>query len=185
MQVVQNPNIILIMKRVFSGTGDDGTTGLLGEARVPKYHPKPEAYGTVDEASAVLGMARALTDSEEVASITKEIQHDLHAVMAELAATPKHREKFQRVDRGRVKWLEEQIASFSQTIQISKEFVIFGDSKVGAAFNLGRTVVRRAERAVAKLHLEGESEYAIILQYLNRLSSLCFVLSLWETQKDR
>jgi cob(I)alamin adenosyltransferase len=185
MHVEQNPNIIFSMARIFSGTGDDGYTGLLGEARVPKYHPKPVAYGTVDEASAVLGMARSMTNSDEVASITREIQHDLHAVMAELAATPDHREKFQRVDHGRVKWLEEQITLFSQTIQISKEFVIFGDSKVGAAFNLGRTVVRRAERAVAKLHIEGEIEYTFILQYLNRLSSLCFVLSLWEAQRGK
>jgi cob(I)alamin adenosyltransferase len=173
------------MTRVYSSSGDDGYTSLLGETRVPKYHPQPEAYGSVDEASAFLGLARAWTNSTQVASITEEIQQDLHHLMAELAAIPRHREKFHRVDQERVIWLEDQIRKFSQTIQISKEFVAFGDSKSGAAFNIARTVVRRAERLVAKLHIEGGTEYGSILQYLNRLSSLCFVLSLWETQNNR
>ncbi len=185
MLIDQNPNIIYVMKRVYSGTGDDGYTSLLGEDRVPKYHPQTEAYGTVDEASAFLGLARAWTNSEDIASIIKDIQLDLSHAMAELAALPRHKEKFQRLDQERVKWLEEQIKEFSRTVQISKEFVVFGDSKSGAAFNVARTVVRRAERLVAKLHIESETEYGAILQYLNRLSSLCFVLSLWETQKDR
>jgi cob(I)alamin adenosyltransferase len=172
------------MTRIFSGTGDDGTTGLLGEARVPKYHPQPEAYGTVDEASAALGLARAMTSSKEVDLITSEIQRDLYHIMAELAASPQHREKFKKVNTARVDWLEEQIARFSKNITISKEFVIFGDSGSSAAYNLARTIVRRAERFVAKLHLEGDGGYATILQYLNRLSSLCFVLSLWEMKEE-
>jgi cob(I)alamin adenosyltransferase len=173
-----------MMTRIFSGSGDDGTTGLLGEGRVPKYHPQPEAYGSVDEASAALGLARGLTDSEEIASITKEIQRDLHHIMAELAASEEHREKFKRIGSDRVVWLEEQIARFSQTIEISKEFVVFGDSGSSAAYNLARTIVRRAERVVAKIHLEGDKEFGTILKYLNRLSSLCFVIALWEMQKD-
>ena len=172
------------MKRVFTGTGDKGFTGLLGEGRVPKFHPQPEAYGSVDEASAALGMARATSNSGEVVSIVKEIQHDLYNAMAELAATPENREKFQKLGAGRVEWLEHMINEYSQTIQISKEFVMSGDSMGGAAFDLARTVVRRAERAVAKLHIEGDLKYEVILQYLNRLSALCFVLSLWENQKD-
>jgi len=184
MQGGQNPNIISTMTRIFSGTGDDGTTGLLGEGRVPKYHPQPEAYGTVDESSAALGLARAMTNSKEVASITLEIQRDLYHIMAELAASPQHREKFRKVGPDRVNWLEEQISQFSKTIKISNEFVVFGDSESSAAYNLARTIVRRAERFVAKLHLEGDGEFATILQYLNRLSSLCFVLALWEMKEE-
>jgi cob(I)alamin adenosyltransferase len=171
------------MKRIFSGSGDKGFTGLLGETRVPKYHPQPEAYGSLDEASAALGMARAISNFEEVDADVKEIQHDLYKAMAELAATPENRDKFKSLAIDRVKWLEDRIHVYSQPIQISIEFVTSGDSLGGAAFDLARTVVRRAERAVAKLHLEGEIEYDIILQYLNRLSSLCFVLLLWEDQK--
>ena len=173
------------MTQIFTGSGDDGTTGLLGEGRIPKYHPQPEAYGSVDEASAALGLARAMTDSKEITSITKEIQHDLYHIMAELAASEEHREKFRSMDPDRVVWLEEQIIRFSQTIEISTEFVVFGDSGSSAAFNLARTIVRRAERVVAKLHHESEMAFEIILKYLNRLSSLCFVIALWEMQRGR
>ena len=105
--------------------------------------------------------------------------------MAELAASEEHREKFRSMDPDRVVWLEEQITRFSQTIEISTEFVVFGDSGSSAAFNLARTIVRRAERVVAKLHHESEMAFEIILKYLNRLSSLCFVIALWEMQRGR
>jgi cob(I)alamin adenosyltransferase len=179
-----NKNIILYMKRFYSGSGDHGYTSLLGKERVPKSHPQPEAYGSVDEASAALGMAQAISDSKEVVFIIKEIQADLYKVMAELAATPDHHQEFQQLSEERVEWLEEQIQSCSQTIQMPTTFVLFGDSKGGAAFDMARTIVRRAERAVVKLHFEGEIKYDVVLKYLNRLSSLCFVLSLREAQRD-
>jgi cob(I)alamin adenosyltransferase len=125
-----------------------------------------------------------MTTSKEVAAITKEIQQDLYQLMAELAATQKHREKFQKLGPERVRWIEEQIASLSPALEISEEFIIFGYSSPAAAYNLARTIVRRAERVVAKLHHQGDMEYGVILQYLNRLSSLCFVLALWEMQKN-
>jgi cob(I)alamin adenosyltransferase len=180
----QNPNIILTMTKAFTGSGDDGTTGLLGEGRVPKCHSQPEAYGSVDEASAALGLARAMTDSAEIASITKKIQYDLYHIMAELAASEEHREKFRKIGSDRVEFLEEQIMHISDAIEISKEFIHFGDSGSSAAYNLARTIVRRAERAVAKLHFEGDSDYGAILQYLNRLSSLCFVLAISEIDNE-
>ena len=134
-----NPNIIQAMKRVFSGSGDKGFTGLLGEARVPKYHPQPETYGSLDEASAALGLARAFSNSEEIGSEIKEIQHDLYNAMAELAATPENREKFQKLNPDRVKWLEDKIHKYSQSIKISNEFVTSGDTTGGATFELART----------------------------------------------
>ena len=171
-------------KRIYTRAGDKGKTGLLSGERINKDDSRVEAYGTVDEASAALGLARAMTNSKEVASITLEIQRDLYHIMAELAASPQHREKFRKVGSDRVNWLEEQISQFSKTIKISNEFVVFGDSESSAAYNLARTIVRRAERFVAKLHLEGDGEFATILQYLNRLSSLCFVLALWEMNEE-
>ena len=180
-----NKNIILCMKRFYSGSGDDGFTGLLGEDRVPKSHPQPEAYGSVDEASAALGMAQAISDSYEVDCLVKEIQTDLYKAMAELAATPDHHQESQQLREERVEWLEQQIQKFGQTIQMPNTFELFGDSKGGAAFDMARTIVRRAERAVVKLHLEGDIKYGVILKYLNRLSSLCFVLSLREAQRDK
>lgn len=171
------------MSDYFTGQGDDGSTSLLGDRRVRKDSPRPAAYGAVDEASAVLGMARAATESESVAHVTMTIQRDLYRLMAELAATPENADTFRTIDQARVSWLESQLRAFGDEIEMPKEFVIGGDSVVGAHFDLARTVVRRAERAVTGLVLSGEVENQHLLRYLNRLSSLCFVLALWENQR--
>jgi cob(I)alamin adenosyltransferase len=168
------------MDSFYSRKGDDGYTNLLGEGRVPKFHPQPEAYGSVDEVSSVLGLAKSLSDSTNIKELTTEIQRDLYHLMAELAATKKNAEKFRKIDPSRVEWLEAQIKDFGSDIEMPDEFIIPGDSKAGAAFDLSRTVTRRAERAVAKLYLENTLENSDLLKYLNRLSSLCFILSLWE-----
>ncbi len=170
------------MKKFYSGEGDDGYTALLGEGRVPKYDRRPEAYGTVDEASAALGLARAHARAEQVADTTAEVQRDLYHLMAELAASPAHADRFRVIDRGRVEWLEHEIDRFSAKVEIPKEFVISGDSLAGAAYDFARTVVRRAERLVAALLHHEELQNPDLLAYLNRLSSLCYVLSLMENQ---
>jgi cob(I)alamin adenosyltransferase len=172
------------MPKYFSGRGDDGWTSLLGDERVPKDSARPSAYGAVDEASASLGMARAATRSTAVADLTAAVQRDLYGLMAELAATPENAESFRTIDDAKVAWLEEQVSAFGDEVNMPSEFVIGGDSVSGACFDLARTVVRRAERAVAGLLHAGEIENHQLLRYLNRLSSLCFVLSLWENQNS-
>ena len=164
------------------GSGDDGYTGLLGKGRVPKYHPRPDAYGTVDEASAALGLARSLTKSAQIAGIARTIQRDLYVVMTELAASDPTSHRFKPLDAGRVGWLEEQIEALETEVTIPDEFVLGGDAPASAAFDLARTVVRRAERLVAKLYHEKEVRNIELLRYLNRLSSLCFLLSMKECQ---
>lgn len=171
------------MSSFFTRSGDDGYTNLLGEGRVPKFHPQPEAYGSVDELSSALGLAKSLSESPKVKELTTQIQKDLYHLMAELAATEDHAEKFRKVDASRVGWLESQIEEFGSQIEIPDEFIIPGDSLAGSGFDLARTVTRRAERSVSKLQLEGKLENANLLKYLNRLSSLCFVLSLWENKQ--
>jgi cob(I)alamin adenosyltransferase len=162
------------------GSGDDGYTGLLGEGRVPKYHPRPDAYGTVDEASAALGLARSLTANADTARLVKLIQRDLYALMIELATTEESAAGFDPFDGERVKWLEGQIRDLGERVPMPSAFVIGGDSSCGAAFDLARTIVRRAERLVARLLHEKEIRNPQLLRYLNRLSSLCFLLSLKE-----
>ena len=162
----------------FTGTGDDGYPGLLGEGRVAKYASQPVAYGTLDEASSALGLARATSVTPEVSELVISLQRDLYHMMAEVAATPEQVEKFRRITQDRIAWLEEQIAHYESQIEMPKEFVLPGDTLAGAAFDLARTIIRRAERLVAKLVHEGELENDQILVYLNRLSSLCFVLAL-------
>ena len=178
------------MSPFYTRTGDDGSTGLLGEGRLPKYHPRIEALGALDEASAALGLARALCQAPQTTPILADVQRDLYALMAEIAATPENAERFrtlrqaQDTDLGqeRLQWLETQTDGFSATVPLPAEFILPGDSLPGAALALARTVVRRAERRVAELLDSGEIENPILLQYLNRLSSLCFVLELLENQ---
>lgn len=169
------------MPSFYSGQGDDGYTNLLGEGRVPKYDPRPETFGTVDEASAALGLARALAKTEDGRRLTMELQRDLYHVMSELAATDGNAVLFTTVDRPRLEWLEANIERIGKVVSMPKDFVLGGDSSAGSAFDLARTVIRRAERLVARLAHEGVLTNSVVLPYLNRLSSLCFLLSLLET----
>ncbi len=170
------------MSRFYTRTGDDGFTGLLGDERVPKYHPRPETVGTVDEASAALGMARALARAEQTAGLLITIQRDLYHLMAEISATAENAARFRVVDAQRVQWLEDQADELSRLVEMPREFILPGDSPAGAALALGRTIVRRAERLVAQLLHSGEIDNPELLRYLNRLSSLCFVLELVENR---
>jgi len=175
--------IILRMSPFYTRNGDDGTTGLLGEGRVPKHHPRMEALGAIDEASAALGMARALCKATQIGAILLEVQRDLYQLMAEVAAAPEHAERFRSLNRGRLEWLESQADALSSLVHVPDEFILPGDTPSGAALALARTVVRRAERRVAGLTHSGEIENPLLLQYLNRLSSLCFALELLENQQ--
>ncbi len=163
--------------KYYTTTGDDGTTALLGEGRVKKHHPRPEAYGAVDEAQTALGMARALMLDREAAEIVLKAQRDLYHVMAELAATREAAPRFRKIDAGYVAWLEAQTDTYGERLTLPKEFVVSGDSPSGAALDVARTVVRRAERRVVRLADEGMIDNSHLIRYLNRLSSLAFVLA--------
>ncbi|MEW6717922.1 MAG: cob(I)yrinic acid a,c-diamide adenosyltransferase [Chloroflexota bacterium] len=168
--------------RFYTKTGDDGTTGLLGGGRVPKHHPRPRAFGAIDEASAAIGIAKAASRNAQIAPLLTKVQRDLYHIMSEVAATPENAEKFRRVDGERVSWLEGQVDSLSTQVKAPEEFTLPGDTLSGAYLALARTIVRRAERQVVALYFEGELENPYLHQYLNRLSSLCYVLELLENQ---
>jgi cob(I)alamin adenosyltransferase len=170
------------MKNFYTRSGDDGFTGLIGEGRVPKYHQRLESVGTIDEAAAALGIARAACKAEQSAQIVVIIQKDLYSLMAEIAATPENAPRFRGIDNARVRWLEARTDKIGAQVKLPKGFILPGDSPAGAAFALARTIVRRAERLVAKLLHEEELENTELLRYLNRLSSLCFVLELLENR---
>ena len=165
----------------YSGRGDDGRTGLLGPERVPKYDLRPEAYGTVDEAPAARGLARATGASPATRQLVIEIEHDLYTLMAELAAAGDPGNPFAgRVTAAGVARLEEWIAQVAPQVEMPSEFVIPGDSLPGAALHLARTVVRRAERHTVRLVDDGLLHNPEVVRYLNRLSSLLYVLALFE-----
>ena len=168
----------------YTGDGDDGTTGLLGEGRVPKHHPQPEAFGDVDEASSVIGVARAATGDAAVADALLQSQRDLYAVMAELAATGDSQAQFRSIDEARVQWAGEEADRFGAKVVMPREFVCPGDSPAGAALDVARSVVRRSERRVSKLLDDGTVSNRALLAYLNRLSSLLFVLARYEDARS-
>lgn len=169
------------MARVTTYTGDDGYTDLLGSRRVPKYHPRPEAYGTVDEATSALGLARALCDEPALRDDIISVQRTLYTAMAELATPPETYEKIswkvRAEDVGRLESLE---AAYKQRVKVGKEFILPGKTAAGAALDLARSIVRRAERQVAKLYHDGEITNHELLRYLNRLSDLLFIVARYE-----
>jgi cob(I)alamin adenosyltransferase len=170
------------MTKFYTQTGDDGYTGLLGEGRLAKHAPRIEAIGALDEATAALGMARAGCQLPQTAEIILTVQRDLYQLMAEVAATPENAARFRHISTERVAWLEEQTDAISARVPLPREFILPGDCLPGASLALARTIVRRAERRVAGLIHAGELENLQLLRYLNRLSSLCFILELQENQ---
>jgi cob(I)alamin adenosyltransferase len=167
--------------KVTTRTGDDGYTGLLGDERVPKYDARIEAMGSLDEASAALGLARSLSNSDRIRVTIEEVQRGLYRLMGEIAATPETARRLGiLVASADVTRLEETQADFQRDVPIANAFIIPGATSASAAIDLGRTIVRRGEREVARLFHEGIVVNQDILRYLNRLSDLLFVLARFE-----
>jgi cob(I)alamin adenosyltransferase len=160
----------------FTGKGDDGTTGLLFGGRVAKDSAAPAAYGAVDEAQAFIGLARAEVErGSELDELLVEVARDLWILMGELATDPKNLHKLKdRVTSEMVERVGERVALIETKFELPREFVIPGENRVSALLDVARTVVRRAERAALPV---GEPE---VLAYLNRLSSLLWVLARWQ-----
>ncbi len=166
------------MAKITTGTGDAGYTGLLGSERVAKYDPRPDTFGTVDEATSALGLARATTQDPKVKEIIYRIQNELYLLMGELATTPENYEKMGlRMTADHVQWLEQVEESLKQEVEIPNKFIIPGDTLDGAALDLARTIIRRAERMAVKLLHDGVIQNGEVIRYLNRLSDLVFILA--------
>jgi cob(I)alamin adenosyltransferase len=170
------------MARMYTALGDDGYTGLLGEGRLAKYDPRIEAVGALDEATAALGLARATCHAPRSAGLILTAQRDLYGMMAEVSADSENAARFRTINAGRVKWIEDEVDAISEVVEMPREFIVPGDTPGSAALSMARTIVRRAERRVALLVHQELVENREILRYLNRLSSLCFVLELHEVQ---
>jgi cob(I)alamin adenosyltransferase len=168
----------------FSTKGDGGETSLLGGQRVPKYDPRPETYGVLDEASSALGVARATTNNRKIKDIILSVQKDLLIMGAELSSVPEDIQKLtRRIGEEDVKRLEEIIDELQKSITLKNEFIYPGETPVSAQIDVGRTVIRRAERKAASLKNEGLLRSAEINRYLNRLADMLFVLARYEEQK--
>ncbi len=163
--------------KLYTKTGDDGTTGLFGGARVPKASARVDAYGTVDETNAAIGVARATRLDGSVDAVLELVQRDLFTLGAELAGTPGREAKLgmPALDQGDIERLELAIDAAEDACPPLKNFVLPGGSPQAAALHLARTVCRRAERAV--LSLDDAPARKELVVYLNRLSDLLFALA--------
>jgi cob(I)alamin adenosyltransferase len=167
--------------KIYTKKGDDGTTGLLYGGRVSKADLATQAYGTTDEAVAVLGLARALSDEAALKEEILALQRELFVVGADLATNPKERAKLEPgvslVTAEMVERLEARIDELVAVHPLPNAFIVPGANAVSAAIDLGRSVVRRAERRVIDLRDSGAEVNDNVLRYLNRLSDLLFVVA--------
>ncbi|MDP9371950.1 MAG: cob(I)yrinic acid a,c-diamide adenosyltransferase [Chloroflexota bacterium] len=158
--------------------GDTGDTDLLGGALVHKWDLRPETYSTIDEATSALGLARALATEPAVREAIHDVQQDLHQLMAELATPVEDEARLGfRVTDEHIAKIERRLEEAKGRVAIGNQFIIPGATVPGAALDLARTIVRRAERDAARLAHEGGVANPAILRYLNRLSDLVFVLA--------
>ncbi len=175
------------MPRIYTKTGDDGTTGLLYGGRVPKDDAATEAYGTTDEAVAVLGQARASADGI-VAEEILALQRELFVVGADLATNPAERAKLQPgvslVTAEMTERLERRIDDLVAERALPQAFIVPGANAASAALDLARSVIRRAERNVVAMEREGRDVNPEVRRYLNRLSDLVFVLARRQAGED-
>ncbi len=173
------------MTKLFTGKGDDGTTGLLGDERVIKSDIRIETIGALDELNAFLGNAKANIESKKIKEIVIEIQRDLYKLMTDVAVTKSAEGKFQPFPASRVAFLETTIEEISQETNIPDEFIIPGETRQSALFSICRAIARRAERHLVDLTARNELKNPEILRYINRLSSLLFLLEIKFSKKGR
>lgn len=165
----------------YTRKGDDGMTGLYFGGRVRKDADAPEAYGTVDEAQAFLGLARAEAErGSELDGLLLQIERDLYVLMAELATLPENRRKLSEgatlVTPSMLAAVEAKTDELSARITMPDEFVLPGQNRISALLEVARTVVRRAERRAMPVAAPDST----VIPYLNRLSSLLWAMARWQ-----
>jgi len=168
--------------KIYTKTGDAGDTGLFGGGRVPKSHPRVEAYGDVDELNATIGVARATGSppDPQIDALLVRVQQDLFAIGALLATPDRERMRMHldkaKIDQERVAELERAIDAADAELEPLRAFILPGGSPKAAALHVARTVCRRAERRI--VDIAGEMEIPpLVVVYLNRLSDVLFTLA--------
>jgi cob(I)alamin adenosyltransferase len=169
---------------VATGKGDDGTTGLLYGGRIAKDDPRTEAYGTIDEAVAALGLARAElneTGLDELAESVLRWQRELFVVGADLATAPDKRGRLEdgvtRVSEVMLDGVEVELALWESAIEMPREFIVPGETRASAALEVARVILRRAERRVIAADHANPLASDWIVPYINRLADLLWVLA--------
>jgi cob(I)alamin adenosyltransferase len=170
--------------RIYTRTGDDGTTGRLYGGRVSKADAATEASGAIDETVAALGVARAVCEDGALSDELLGLQRDLFVVGADVATNPEQRRKLEPgvslATEGMVEALEDRIDALVAEHPLPNAFVVPGANPVSAALDVARAAARAAERRVVALRESGAEVNETALQYLNRLSDLLFVMARWQ-----
>jgi cob(I)alamin adenosyltransferase len=176
--------------KIYTRKGDDGTTSLWYGGRVPKHHGRTDAYGTLDEASSALGLARALCGPGEsaLAADILRLQDDLFIAGAELATAPEASDRLEdgisRVTAAMVIEVEERIDHYMGQVDLPPKFVIPGGNQLAAQLDVARTVIRRAERRVSLLAEEGELASETLIHLINRASDYAFAMARYADVED-
>jgi cob(I)alamin adenosyltransferase len=173
--------------KIYTKTGDTGTTSLLKGGRVEKHHPRVEAYGTFDELNSFLGYARAQNKNDKLELILKDLQNQIFTLCSDVAAeydVDKPSSKIPRIDADDVQKLEDLIDKLNEDLDPLRAFILPGGSQVASILHIARTVCRRGERNLTFV-LEGDTKFnEFSLQYANRLSDLLFTLARWINVKS-
>lgn len=165
--------------KIYTKTGDKGTTSLIGGTKVSKSHHRIEAYGTVDELNSYVGLCRDLLADAQCRNMLKEIQDRLFTIGSSLACDPEKEPKMQIPDLKEedVEWLEKEIDRMNETLPTMKNFILPGGHATVSHIHIGRCICRRAERICVRLQSANEPIEAVVMKYLNRLSDYLFVLA--------
>jgi len=172
------------MTPFYTSRGDSGDTGFLGEGRISKSSARIEAVGCVDEVNAALGFARSLSKSKKTQTILLTIQKKLYQLMTELSAMPDDKDQFVKIKSFDVDWLEKRVDELENIVVLPREFIIPGETPCSGALAIARTVVRRAERRIVAYLNECQHQRDDLLAYVNRLSSLIYILEIYESSLE-
>ncbi len=168
--------------KIYTRTGDKGTTALFGGGRVPKYHPRIEAYGTIDETNTFIGAARAEMSALRGADVLDEylqrVQRSLFVLGSDLATPIGSKARIERLTEEEVTYLENAIDKLEADLPPLKNFILPGGTPAGAHLHIARTICRRAERRAAEFG-EAEDVNPVGIIFLNRLSDFLFVSARW------
>jgi len=165
--------------KIYTKTGDKGTTSLIGGTKVPKTHLRIEAYGTVDELNSYIGLCKDLSTNKQSKNILQEIQDRLFTLGSSLACDPDKEPKMKIPDlkEGDISLLEKEIDRMTEALPPMKSFILPGGHVTVSHLHIARCICRRAERCCVRLEMEKEEVESIVIKYLNRLSDFLFMLA--------
>ncbi|MFS8541507.1 MAG: cob(I)yrinic acid a,c-diamide adenosyltransferase [Tissierellales bacterium] len=168
--------------KIYTRTGDKGTTSLFDNKRVPKDHIRVESYGTIDELVSFLGLAKNYMEDKEIYDLIEKIQHKLFVVATNLATEDKSKVKH-HIQEEDIKFLEENIDKYMDKIGNPTGFIVPGSGKQSGYLHVCRTICRRAERRIITLSSEVDID-PLVMKYVNRLSDLIYAIARYLEEKE-